>query len=451
MLDVLSRHLTDPSSRGLAQAVSAAIRVGELTEGDRLPPIRSVAAHLGLSPTTVSAAWSLLARAGTLRTDGRRGTTVAATRAAPTRYRRALEHTQSFALDLSSGVPDPALLPDLGAALAVQATTSDGARAGHSSYLDDPTLPRLAEVLRADWPYAAQGLTVVDGAMDAVQQIVALHLRWGDVVLVEHPCFPPLLDLLESVGAHVQGLRMDDEGVLPAELEAHLGAARMLVLQPRAQNPTGVSMTAGRAEQLAAVLAGSGVLVVEDDAAGATSAADALSLGRWLPADTLHVRSFSKSHGPDLRLAAVSGPSRMIDQLNDRRYLGQGWSSRLLQGVLLHLLTDEEAVRQVERARGAYAGRRDRMRSSLADHGVSVTAADGINLWLPVRDEVGALLRLASRGIGAAAGTPFEVLPREPRGQQHLRVTVGLLADDHDGVAEELAAAAGTGSWSGPR
>ncbi len=452
MLDVLSRHLADPSSRGLAQAVSAAIRSGDLQEGDRLPPIRTVATHLHLSPTTVSAAWSLLARAGTLRTDGRRGTTVALTRAAPTRYRRALERSHAFGLDLSSGVPDPRLLPDLGPALAEQAAAHGAAAGGwHSSYLDDPTLPALAEALREDWPYPAESLTVVDGAMDALQQVVELELRLGDVVLVEHPCFPPLLDLLESAGVRVRGLRMDGEGVLAGDLAAQVGSARMLVLQPRAHNPTGVSMSAGRAEQLAAVLAGSEVLVVEDDSAGATSTTSPLSLGRWLPDDTLHVRSFSKSHGPDLRLAAVSGPATLVDRLNDRRFLGQGWTSRLLQGVLLHLLSDPGSVSQVAQAREEYAARRLLLQAALADHGVDVPAADGINLWLPVRDEVGALLRLASRGIGAAAGSPFGVLPRDPDEPQHLRVTVGLVDGDHDRVAAELAAAARSGSWSGPR
>lgn len=443
MLDVLSSHLDDPTSRGLAEAVSAAIRTGELTEGDRLPPIRTVAEHLRLSPTTVSAAWSLLARAGTIRTDGRRGTTVARTRPGPTRYRRALEQTRRFPLDLSSGVPDPDLLPDLSAALA-----GAGSSAGRTSYLDEPTLPGLVEVLRADWPYPAEAITVVDGAMDALQQIVSLHLRLGDVVLVEHPCFPPLLDLLESVGARVVGLRMDAYGVLPEDLEAKLPSARAVVLQPRAQNPTGVSTSPDRAERLAAVLAGGQALLVEDDSAGATSMAQPLSLGRWLPDRTLHVRSFSKSHGPDLRLAAVSGPVDLVGSLNDHRFLGQGWSSRLLQAVLLHLLTHDEPVRQVEAARQEYAARRERVVSGMAAAGLEVSAPDGINLWLPVRDEVGALLRLASEGIGAAAGGPFMVLPDD---RPHLRVTVGLVADDHERVAGALAAAAEVGAWSGPR
>ena len=108
--------MAEPTAKGLASAVSRAVRDGVLAAGDRLPPIRELAHELALSPTTVSASWALLARAGTLRTEGRRGTVVADA-AAPRhgRYRQALEHQAGFTLDLSTGIPDARLLPGLGA------------------------------------------------------------------------------------------------------------------------------------------------------------------------------------------------------------------------------------------------------------------------------------------------------------------------------------------------
>ena len=50
---------------------------------------------------------------------------------------------------------------------------------------------------------------------------------------------------------------------------------------------------------------------------GSSRTAPDVSLGRWLPERVIHVRSFSKSHGPDLRIAALGGPSAVIDR--DRR------------------------------------------------------------------------------------------------------------------------------------
>jgi DNA-binding transcriptional MocR family regulator len=207
VVSTIEERLDSLTARGLAQAVSRAIRDGELEPGQQLPPIRTVAKELMLSPTTVSAAWQLLARSGSIRSDGRRGTTVAQLGSHGGRYVRALSHESDVTLDLSTGIPDAQLLPDLSAALA----SLDGA-ATPSSYLDDPVLPELRSAIQAQWPYAASDLLVVDGAMDALDLIVRALLRPGDVAVVEDPGFPPVLDLLEARGIDVVGSRSTSPG-----------------------------------------------------------------------------------------------------------------------------------------------------------------------------------------------------------------------------------------------
>jgi DNA-binding transcriptional MocR family regulator len=396
---------------------------------------------LVFSPTTVSAGWALLARSGAIHTDGRRGTTVAGLQdPAPGRYRRALERPLDFALDLSTGIPDPKLLPNLGTALSDLTTATVP-----SSYLDDPVLPGLLDVLRAQWPYVAEELMVVDGAMDALDLVSRSLLRFGDRVVVEHPCFPPLLDLLESIGVEVVGVPVDDAGLCPEPLTTALRSPTAAVfLQPRAQNPTGASMTEQRAQDLAPILVQAGMPVVEDDSIGAVADSPPISLGRWIPDQVVHIRSFSKSHGPDLRLAAMGGPSDLLREVVHRRQLGQGWSSRVLQRVLLSLLTDPTAVADVERARSEYTRRRGALVAALISRGVELVSGDGLNLWVPVNDESAAIVRLARQGIGVTPGTPFKVLPD---GGGHVRVTAGLVADGHEELAEKLAAAAHTSSW----
>lgn len=436
--------MAEPTARGLAAAVGRCVGEGRLVAGDKLPPIRTVATQLGLSPTTVSAAWGLLGRAGTVQTDGRRGTVITARTAGPSRYRNALTEGQLFALDLSTGTPDPALLPDITAALRrIDPPAEPG------TYLDDPVLPELGELLRSDWPFPAERLTVVDGAMDALQLIAATHLRFGDRVAVEQPCFPPLLDLLDAVGAVPVPVDVDDDGPLPEQLAAAVGAGvRAVFVQPRGQNPTGASLSPERVSALARVLRDSNVLVLEDDSAGAIAATPAMSLGGLLPAQTLHVRSFSKSYGPDLRLAALGGPASLVDPVVDRRFLGQGWTSRLLQRVLVDLLTHAPSVRAVQRARHEYARRRTAISGALAGAGVPVGGKDGLNIWVPVVDEAAALLLLATRGIGASAGHPFAVRAGQA---PYLRVTVGLVASGQDEVADALADAARVGPRTAAR
>ena len=304
----------------------------------------------------------------------------------------------------------------------------------------------LEAFLRADWPYPADRMAVFDGAMDATDQVASSVLRIGDRAIVETPCFPPLLDLLGAIRVQAVGVRLDPAGPVPAELTAALRQRPAAVfLQPRAHNPTGVSWTPQRLRELASALATSpSIVVIEDDSAGNIAASPALSLGSLLPAQTVHIRSFSKSHGPDLRLAAVSGPAAILDPILERRLLGQGWTSRLLQHLLLDLLRDPVSIAAVAKARREYARRRRLVAEALRRDGLDVNGTDGINLWLPVADEQAALIRLASEGVGAAGGAPFSATPDTP----HLRVTTGLIAKGHADIAGRLARASRAGAWS---
>ncbi len=439
MLDLITGSVSDRSARGIAAAVSRLITSGQLPAGTRLPTVRAVAQRLGISPTTISEAWTSLTKAGIIQTRGRSGTFVLAP-AGPRqrlRYTKLSTSPETLPLDLSTGIPDHDLLPSLTRALrhigqAPPATTS---------YLDRPVLPQLEELLRERWPYSPEQLTIVDGALDAQDRVTSALVRFGDHVLVENPTFPATLDLLESAGAIAVPIPVDGSGPRPDALKAALECSPVaLYLQPRAQNPTGLSMTARRARDLSKILGGTPCWVVEDDHAGDIATAPAVSIGSHLPHQTVRIHSFSKSHGPDLRLAAIGGPASLLASITDRRLLGPGWSSRLLQAVLVHLLTDPASIKQVTRARFEYARRRETMLTALAKRGVTASASDGINLWMQVDDQEAAVLSLAAHGIAVAPGAPFQVTPL---GADHIRVTVGLVHNDFDHLADVLAAAAG--------
>ncbi|WP_216893175.1 PLP-dependent aminotransferase family protein [Nocardia alni] len=434
ILSAIEERLDTPTSRGLAEAVERAIRDGALAPGTRLPPIRTVATELVLSPTTVSAGWSLLLRAGVIHTDGRRGTTVAVPSPGG-RYREALRHRAESDVDLSAGVPDPALLPGLRPAL--DALTVAGTT---DSYADEPVLPELAAVLRADWPYPDGELAMVDGAMDGIELLARTTLRFGDRVVLEHPTFPSLIDLLTSLGIEPIGVRVDERGMNPAELaRAMRQPVAAVFLQPRVHNPTGISMTPDRTAELANILEHHTAYIVEDDSAGVVTDLAPRSLGSWIPRRTIHVRSFAKSHGPDLRLAAISAPRELARELFGRRRLGQGSSSPVLQRILYGLLTDPGAVEQTARARAEYARRRRALAEALAAQDIHITGTHGLNVWVPVRDESAAVAHLVRLGIAVAPGSLFEV---SAGSRPHIRVTAGLVAADHTGLAARIAEAA---------
>lgn len=439
-MKAIAPAVDEATPHGIAAAVARLITSGDLAPGDRLPTVRELAADLGVSPATVSHAWQALSGVGLIISRGRSGSFVrsAPRRWLPPRFQGLAGQLEATRLDLSTGTPDPELLPALGPAFSRVST-----RAGTVSYLDQPVIPELEAVLRATWAYPVEAITVVDGALDAISRAMEIVVRFGDRVVVEDPGFPPIFDLLEHFGAVRVPVGLDEEGMRPDLLEEALTLRpAAIVLQPRAQNPAGRSLTATRARELAQVIRRSrharDAIVIEDDHSGEISAVSDVSLGTWLPGQVLHIRSFSKSHGPDLRIAAVGGPVEIIDQLVARRILGPGWTSRMLQTMLHDLLTDPISVSKVADARRVYRARQRRLSAELAEHRVALPPADGINTWLPVADERAAIVQLAAAGIRVAAGTPFQA----DTSGSFVRVTAGMVRDDFGFVAENLASAA---------
>ncbi|MGA7272128.1 MAG: aminotransferase class I/II-fold pyridoxal phosphate-dependent enzyme, partial [Acidimicrobiia bacterium] len=320
--DLVAERTTD----GLVEALGNLIKRGVISPGERLPTVRAVAGALGMGLATVSSAWGRLIEAGMIETRGRAGSFVPQvehrTAARFFRYSR----RGDFHLDLSTGLPDPDLLPSPARALAAA-----GELPHPSSYVADPVVPALEEQIRAVLPFPVPSVTVVDGALDALDRLLGLWVRLGDRVAVEDPGFPPIFDLVDAHRGQSVAVDTDREGMMPDSLARALATRPVVVvIQPRAQNPTGVSLSDVRARELAEVLeAQRDVWVIEDDHSGAISSRPLVSLAPLLPGRVVHITSFSKSHGPDFRLAGVGGPRVVLDRLVDRRRLGPAWSPRL--------------------------------------------------------------------------------------------------------------------------
>ena len=431
--------IDDRSPRGIAEAIARLITAGVLAPGDRLPTVRELGAELGVSPATVSQAWQAMGSVGLIVSRGRSGSFV---RASPMpwltpRVQSMAGHIGESRLDLSRGAPDPLLLPDLTLALSRVSES-----AGTVSYQELPVIPPLLDHLQGAWPYDVEAITVVDGAMDALSRSLEQVIRFGDRVIVEDPSFPPFFDLLDQLGAVRVPVPVDAEGLDPAALRRALSLGpAALILQPRAQNPTGISMSVDRAAELARIILASrqasAMVVIEDDHSAGISAFPEVSLGRWLPERVMHIRSYSKSHGPDLRIAALGGPERLINQVVARRMLGPGWTSRMVQTILYELLTSPDAIGTVAAARSVYHSRQRQFAQARLATGFAAPQTDGLNTWIEVGDERHALVQLAASGIRVTPGAPYSSAPGD---RQFVRVTVGMLRDDVTEVAAALAA-----------
>jgi DNA-binding transcriptional MocR family regulator len=402
--------------------------------------MRELAERLGVNPNTVAAAYRTLRERGVIETAGRRGSRVRAKPATMGREFIRVEVPEGVR-DVSDGNPDPALLPALGPVFAAAAEQGDREPVlyGHA-----PVEPELARSARAglDADGVPDGpVAVTSGSLDAMERVLAAHLRPGDAVAVEDPGWGSLLDLVPALGLRTVPVGVDDEGPLPDDVRRALAAgARALVVTDRAQNPTGAALSAPRARALRSVLRDHPeTLLIEDDHGHRI-----VDLPLHPLAGTTHswafVRSAAKAYGPDLRLAVLTGDALTLDRVRGRQQLGPGWVSRITQRAVA-LLWAEGAV-DARAVAAAYGRRRDALLGALGQRGVEAHGRSGMNVWIPVPDETGAVARLLHAGWAVAPGARFRI--GAPPG---IRITVSTLAD---GEERPLADAVATALGSGP-
>ncbi len=219
MTDLKQYRIEARSAAELVDAIEAGVAGGALAPGQRLPSVRRLAQQVGLSPVTVAAALAELRRRGVVLSEPRRGTRIG--QGPPIGSPRSSLPVPPGARDLSRGNPDPALLPDLGAALARSELPA-------RLYGEPQALPALLELareqLRADG-VPSENLCIVSGAMDAIERVLQAHLRPGDRVAVENPGYAALYDLLRAHGLLLEPVALDDRGMLPASCTRRSDAA----------------------------------------------------------------------------------------------------------------------------------------------------------------------------------------------------------------------------------
>lgn len=335
-------------------------------------------------------------------------------------------------LDLSSGAPDPRLLPPLRPALDL---------AGRNPPRVDnvePVLPALAEL--AATRFAADGvparqLVVCSGALDAMERVLVVHVPWGARVLVEDPGYPPVFYLLAALGLKAVPVEVDQSGPVPASLDRVAGDARALIVTPRAQNPTGAALTRDRAATVRDLLRRhTDLLVIEDDHAGDIAGPDAATLVEDGLRHWAVIRSASKSLGADLRFAVMAADATTAALVRGRQRRGPGWVSGLLQQLVLHQWTAPRPVELVRSARAAYAARREALIGALATRGIPAAGRSGLNVWVPVADEDAVVAHMRQAGYALSTGRRFR-----RAAPPAVRITISTLApEDAEAVASAM-------------
>ncbi|MGM1016358.1 MAG: aminotransferase class I/II-fold pyridoxal phosphate-dependent enzyme [Actinomycetota bacterium] len=435
----MSDQISGTTAAEIADSVRGLRDRGVLRVGSALPPVRELAAQLGVNRNTAVAAYRQLAQAGMVVSRGRAGTAIAGHESVPQEGYAA----GTVLRDVGTGNPDPSLIPDPTAALA--------SVAGRPVLYGEPVIDRALEEwsrqwVAADLPGAEFRITVTSGAVDAVERLLAQALMRDDAVALEAPCFLASIHTVRLGGYRAVPVPVDEEGMTVEGLQAALDAGvRAVICTPRAQNPTGASLSPARAAALRSVLAAHPyVLIIEDDHFSLLSQKPYESLIGSGHRRFALVRSVSKFLGPDMCLAVAATDPDTAERLSLRLSPGTTWVSHLLQRLTIAQLTDDAIADRIREAGAHYASRNAAFATRLAAEGVPVSAGDGLSLWVRLPIPAATVSdRLMRRGWLVRTGDDF-ALDEQSAPSHHLRLTVHDLSDaDAATLATDISAAVG--------
>jgi DNA-binding transcriptional MocR family regulator len=441
MIELIQKYASGPTSVNVATGLEKLIRSGDLPADTLLPPVRTLALALQVSPGTAAAAYKALKARGLVTADGRRGTR---TLTSPAFKEYADAPLPTGAMDLQVANPDPALLPDLRRAW----RQIDPASGDYGGAHLEPALRAWAEEAFDGDGIDASHLVVTAGATAALDRALGVALEPGDKIAVEDPGFNDHHALVLARRMAPVPVSVDDDGMRPESLRRALKAgAAGVILTPRCQSPLGAAFTGPRAAAVRVVLSEfPRAFVFVDDYAGLLTRVayrDVLGRGRarWLVA-----RSFNKALAPDVRAGVAAGDAETVDRLRREQGLRGEWVSAYLQRVAARVLASREGQASLVRAQRAYDERRITLLRALSVRGIPAHGASGMNVWVPVVDEASAVNGMAARGWGIRPGARYRLVSGPA-----VRITISRMPVDRaPAVADDLRACLRPSAGSAP-
>jgi DNA-binding transcriptional MocR family regulator len=306
---------TKPRYLAIADELGQFIQSGQLPTGERLPPQRKLAAHLGVTAGTISHAYAILEQRG-----------MAMARVGDGTYVRAFEAKRNAAeaqgpIDLAHNIAIPTH-DDVALAEAMHDLAGNAAQLrAVLSYQSEHGLPRHREdgarwLKRFGLGGDSNRVMVTHGAQHGLACVLRTLARPGDAVLTENLSYPGLQALARMMRLQLVGIETDDQGLLPDALDnaARNIDAKLLYCAPSLHNPTNSTMGMERRRAIAKVAAQHNLLLIEDCVHAAALQNPLPALASWRPEHSFLLSSFSKVMGPGLRVGYIEAAPQWLSK-----------------------------------------------------------------------------------------------------------------------------------------
>lgn len=451
----MSRTASVSRTSDVMSAIRAKISARALLPGDRLPSIRSFAATMGVSPSTVVEAYDRLAAEGLIRAVRGSGFYVSGGVLAPLKLAETVPAKARVvdpfwvsrqSLDAEDGVVKPGCgwlpadwMPNEALRRAIRglARSDDDLLSYYGSTRGALALRRLLLKRFAEESLEAgpDQLMLTSTGTQALDLICRFLLRSGDTVLIDDPCYFNFQALLKAHQVRLISVPFTPSGPDIAVFEQLLEAERprLYITNSALHNPTGATLSPQTAHRLLNAAARHDVTIVEDDIFADFEPEPSSRLAALGGLDrVVRIGSFSKTLSASVRCGYVAARADWIEGLVDLQVATNfGGPSPVSTELLSHVLVGGGYRKHMEELRRRLVRARRETADRLAQIGITpwLMPRGGFYLWcrLPEGIDSTALAQATIEdGIVLAPGNVFS-LSQSASG--HMRFNVAHMQD----------------------
>jgi DNA-binding transcriptional MocR family regulator len=436
------------------EAIRGRISSRTLSQGDRLPSIRGLAATLKVSPSTVVEAYDRLVSEGVVLSRPGSGFYVSAGVATPQvnelqpRTDRAIDplwvsrqslDAEPQALKPGCGWLPPDWMPNaiLRRAMRGLARADDAVLAdyGNSRGLLDLRQLLARRCASDGLEVGPEQLLLTSSGTQAIDLICRFLLRPGDTVLVDDPCYFNFQALLAAHKVRIVSAPYTPTGPDTARFAQVLAEEkpRLYITNSAIHNPTGATMSAQTAHKLLTIASAHGLIIVEDDIFAEFEPEPSPRLAAFDGlVNVIRIGSFSKTLSASVRCGYIAARPDWIEAMVDLQVATNfGGASPVAAQLIFTSLMDSGYRRHVEALRRRLSGARREATTKLETLGVRtwVTPRGGFYLWgrLPDGKDASDIARAALlEGVILAPGNVFSV---PQAASDFMRFNVGQMQD----------------------
>ncbi len=354
-----------PIYLAIVTALAEDVSAGRLAEGARLPTHRELADTLGVTVGTVTRAYAEAHRRHLIAGEVGRGTFVRGGEKAEGHWLHFMPSNPEL-VDLSIARPVAPLAPEaLGEALEHLARQGD--LRALFDYQSDVGMAAHRAAL-AEWltgrglPCQANQIVITSGAENGISTVLSAIAHPDDMVLCEALTYPGIKAVAALQHLRLQGVAMDEQGLLPDAFEqaCRAGPVRALYTIPTMQNPTSGLLPLERRQAIAEIARRHDVTIIEDEVFGFLEPEQPPRIATLAPERTVYIASFSKVIAGGLRVGFAVAPPALVPRIGHALHTSLILVAPLLAELAVGLVRNGTAGRQMLRQQ-EIAAQRQRM------------------------------------------------------------------------------------------